>query len=111
MQRYFQYGLLALTILVFLSQFIWRGGGAGVVNSIVVFAIAWWIILFIMLPIGIRSQADEGEVTQGTESGAPTDPQLKKKAWWTTMATCCFWLVWTVVAEFELIRFPTTSWG
>ena len=100
MIRYAQYGAVGLTALVFLSQFIWRGGAVGVVNSLVVFLIAWWIILFLMLPIGVRSQDEAGEVVDGTEPGAPTDPQLARKAWWTTVATSLFWLVWRTTPMF-----------
>lgn len=33
--------------------------------------ICWWITLFMVLPIGLRTQADENDVTMGTERSAP----------------------------------------
>lgn len=37
-----------------------------------VFFIIWWTVLFIVLPLGYRSQEEEGEVTIGTSESAPT---------------------------------------
>jgi predicted secreted protein len=36
-----------------------------------IFFILWWTVLFIVLPLGYRSQHDEGEVTAGTVESAP----------------------------------------
>jgi predicted secreted protein len=105
-----QRALIGLTFLVFISQFIWRSGGAGVVNSIVVFLIVWWLILFMVLPIGLRSQTEAEDIVSGTEPGAPTDPQLKKKAWWSTVATSVVWLIWVVLAETGALTLPDFSY-
>lgn len=105
-----QRALVGLTFLAFISQFIWRSGGAGVVNSIVVFLIVWWLILFMVLPIGVRSQTEAEDVVAGTEPGAPTDPQLKKKAWWSTVATSVVWLIWVVLAETGALSLPDFSY-
>ena len=105
-----QRGLVVLAFLVFISQFIWRTGGAGVVNSIVVFLIGWWLFFFMTLPIGVRSQEEDDEVVAGSEPGAPTDPQLKKKAWWSTVITSALWLVWVVLAETGALALPDYSY-
>lgn len=36
-----------------------------------VYFVAWWICLFVVLPIGARSQRDAGSIAAGTEPGAP----------------------------------------
>jgi predicted secreted protein len=36
-----------------------------------VYFVVWWTTLFAVLPFGVRNQVDEGEVTPGTEPGAP----------------------------------------
>jgi predicted secreted protein len=44
------------------------------VSFISIFAeyfICWWITLFMVLPIGLRTQADENEVVNGTVKSAP----------------------------------------
>ncbi|MGL4976339.1 MAG: DUF1467 family protein [Bosea sp. (in: a-proteobacteria)] len=53
-------------------------------GSIAVYFVIWWTVLFVMLPFGIKSQAEAGEVTAGTDPGAPVMPGLKQKALWTT---------------------------
>ena len=38
--------------------------------------ILWWLILFLLLPIGVKRQES---VDAGNDPGAPKDPMLKKK--------------------------------
>lgn len=44
-----------------------------------VYYIVWWITLFAVLPFGIRSQHEAGEVVRGTEAGAPVTPAIQRK--------------------------------
>ncbi len=50
----------------------------------IVFTISWCIVFLAMLPIGIRSQWEDGSTVPGTEEAAPKDPMLVKKALWAT---------------------------
>lgn len=36
-----------------------------------IFFILWWTVLFIVLPLGYRSQQEEGELVLGTVESAP----------------------------------------
>lgn len=54
------------------------------VSSVAIYFVIWWIILFAILPIGVVTQEEGGEVIPGTESSAPQRPQLLKKALITT---------------------------
>ena len=47
--------------------------------SIVLFAIFWFILLFVTLPIKIKTQQETGKQTPGTPPSAPEDPQIKTK--------------------------------
>lgn len=40
-------------------------------SILVVFVIAWWMILFVVLPIGVQSQSEAGRTEEGTEPGFP----------------------------------------
>lgn len=57
----------------------------GPVGAFVIFAISWWMCLFVVLPIGVRGQFEDGEIIEGTEEGAPANPMLAKKALWATI--------------------------
>jgi len=48
--------------------------------------VIWWTALFAVLPFGVRSQAEAGDVVAGSEPGAPSLPRLREKAVWTTLA-------------------------
>ena len=54
--------------------------------AIAVYFTMWWTVLFAVLPFGVRSQQESGEVVPGSEPGAPVAPFLVKKAVWTTLA-------------------------
>lgn len=45
-----------------------------------IYFVIWWTVLFCVLPMNIKSQAEAGAVTAGTEPGAPVAPQLWRKA-------------------------------
>jgi len=61
------------------------GFGLGVSGGLALYFVIWWILLFAVLPFGIRSQAETGEVVAGSEPGAPSAPALREKALWTTL--------------------------
>ena len=49
------------------------------------FFLIWWVVLFAVLPWGVRSQRESGEVAPGTDPGAPAVPKLGRKLIWTTV--------------------------
>ena len=59
--------------------------GLRVSGGIALYFVIWWILLFAVLPFGIRSQAESGEVVAGSEPVAPSTPALREKAIWTTL--------------------------
>ena len=63
-----------------------------VASAIAIYFIIWWLVLFLVLPFGIRNAHETGEaVEEGNEPGAPTNPRLIQKALITTiLATAVF---------------------
>ncbi len=51
------------------------------VSAVVIFIIIWWMVLFLVLPFGIRQQEDPAP---GDDPGAPANPRLLLKAGITT---------------------------
>ncbi len=54
-------------------------------SVLAVYFIVWWVVLFAVLPFGVRSQAEAVDVTPGTDPGAPVRPQLLRKMLVTTV--------------------------
>lgn len=52
--------------------------------AIAIYFVTWWIVLFAVLPFGVRSQEEDGTVIPGTDRGAPMAPLILRKALWTT---------------------------
>ena len=55
--------------------------------AISIYVIIWWTVLFAMLPIGVRTQAEEGDVAPGTPESAPHMPRLLPKMVATTVVS------------------------
>ena len=53
--------------------------------AIAIYFTIWWIVLFVILPWGVRSQEEEGNIVAGTDPGAPVAPRLLIKAAATTI--------------------------
>lgn len=51
---------------------------------VAIYFVIWWTCLFVVLPFGVRSQHEDGEVTDGTEPGAPVNPWILRKILATT---------------------------
>jgi predicted secreted protein len=60
-------------------------------TAVAIYFIVWWVVLFAVLPWGVRSQAESGTVVPGSDPGAPAIPHLRAKLVWTTIvATAVF---------------------
>lgn len=72
--------------------------------ALAIYVTIWWIVLFAVLPLGVRSAEEAGEERpEGADPGAPVAPQLAKKAALTTViAAAVFGLV--AIAAHYLVR-------
>jgi predicted secreted protein len=69
-------------------------------TALATFFLIWWVVLFAVLPWGVRSQHEGGEMAPGTDPGAPTHFRLRQKLMWTTVvATVVFAAFYTVYVE------------
>lgn len=72
-------------------------------SAIAIYFIIWWLVLFAVLPFGVRNSAEAGEVVDGgNDEGAPVAHGLKWKAGVTTVvATVVFAFVfWVLVSGY-----------
>ncbi|RRH74238.1 DUF1467 family protein [Falsigemmobacter faecalis] len=58
---------------------------------IVVFAVCWFLVLLIVLPLRLQTQAEAGSIVPGTPAGAPAGPVGRKKLIVTTVAATIAW--------------------
>ncbi len=65
----------------------------GPVSGLVLFAVVWAMVFFVVLPLKMVSQGDAGEVVPGTHQSAPADAQIGRKAKITTIWAFGIWAV------------------
>lgn len=75
----------------------------GIAGSLMVISIAWWLAFFMMLPVGVRSQLEDGSVVPGSEPSAPIAPRLWRKAVWALVIALLIWGALFSFIEFRLI--------
>ena len=65
-------------------------------SLIAIYFVVWWVVLFAVLPFGVRTQEEAGEVTLGTSASAPVRPLLLRKAIATSIVAAlivgAFWI-------------------
>jgi len=72
------------------------------VNAIVVFICVWWVVLFMVLPWGVRPLE---KPEPGQEQGAPERPMMWRKALITTLISIVVWLAIYIVVQMNVISF------
>lgn len=70
------------------------------ISALAVFFIIWWVVLFAILPIGLRTQDDDGDVTLGTASSAPGRPHMVRTLIRTTITALTVFAVYFVMVEY-----------
>jgi predicted secreted protein len=58
-----------------------------------IYFVMWWIVLFLTLPFGVRSQHEDGEGSPGTDPGAPIASLMGRKLIWTTLISAVIFAV------------------
>ena len=79
-----------------------------------IYVIIWWVVLFVVLPFGVRNPAEEGiEVEAGHDPGAPTVIGMKRKLIWTTLIASVLFAICWVVYVYRLVTLDDlgTLWG
>ncbi|NGQ91844.1 DUF1467 family protein [Rhodobacter sp. HX-7-19] len=66
-----------------------------ITSAMVLYAVTWFMVFFIVLPLRFVSQGDAGDVVPGTPKSAPATEIVGRKAKLTTLIAT---LVWAVLA-------------
>lgn len=75
------------------------------VPGIVVYVIIWWVVIFAVLPFGVRA-TEEGD--PGHAAGAPANPMLWRKLAATTIIAAVLWLLVDWAISSDLVSFRGT---
>lgn len=57
------------------------------IPHVAIYFVAWWLVLFAMLPFGVKTQEEDGDVTLGTVASAPRGPHMRRAVIRTTIVT------------------------
>ena len=67
----------------------------GIASAIVLYAVIWFVVLFVVLPIRLQTQGDVGKRLIGTHAGSPANLNMKRKA---LIVSAIAFVVWAIVA-------------
>ena len=71
-----------------------------ITSALVLYAVIWFLVLFVTLPVGLRTQGDENEITEGTQAGAPANFRLKRTMIIVSIAALVVWaIVFTIIVS------------
>ncbi len=70
-------------------------------TAVAIYFLIWWVVLFAVLPWGVRSQGEGG--VAGTDPGAPLLPRIKIKLVWTTVVATVIFAICAVIYIYRLV--------
>ncbi|MEM0945086.1 MAG: DUF1467 family protein [Pseudomonadota bacterium] len=71
----------------------------GIASGLVLFAVVWCVIFFLLNPLWQTSQAEDGHVVPGTPASAPAEQKLRKKVWISTWVSAVLvGVIWVVLS-------------
>jgi predicted secreted protein len=69
-----------------------------IVFGTVLYIMIWWITLFAVLPFGVKTQGEAGEVVEGTPESAPASPRFWRVVLINTVVSAVvFTVVWAAM--------------
>ena len=82
----------------------------GVSGALAIYFIIWWLTLFVVLPFGVRTQGEAGDVVPGSPESAPARFAMKRTFAITTVVAsvvfaAVYWLLTSGVIGLDDIPF------
>lgn len=65
----------------------------GPVSGLVLLAVIWTVVFFIVLPLRLETQGEAGEIVPGTHASSPANFSFKRKARITSLWAVPIWAV------------------
>lgn len=64
-----------------------------ITSAFAIFFVIWWLCLFAVLPWGVRTQEEHGDIVPGSAPSAPIRPLLRRKVIVTTVLAAAVFAV------------------
>ncbi|MDZ7884422.1 MAG: DUF1467 family protein [Mycobacterium sp.] len=78
--------------------------------AVVLFAVVWFMVFFIVLPLRLTTQGDAGSAVPGTPLSAPRDEMVGRKAKVTTLFAILVWGLLAGIITSGLISVRDFDW-
>ena len=59
--------------------------------AFVLYAVVWFMLFLMILPLRLKTQGDTGEIVPGTHASAPENPNIKRKVKITSLIALVIW--------------------
>lgn len=77
----------------------------GPLTAVAIYLVCWWMVLFVILPLGMNQGPRERQV-DGGDWGAPANPNLKKKFITTTWISALVWVALMAIIQTGVLPLP-----
>ena len=83
-----------------------------ITGAIVLYAVTWFMVFFVVLPLRMTAQSDTDSIVPGTPPGAPSQEIVGRKARLTTLIASVLWLLicgiilsgWITIADLDWFK-------
>lgn len=76
-----------------------------ILSGLAVYFVIWWLVLFAVLPIGLRTQDEDQDVVPGTVASAPTRFRAARIFLTTSVVAALIYGAWYVAGTYFDISF------
>ena len=81
-----------------------------ITSAIVLLAVIWFMVLFVVLPLRLTTQGDAGKIVPGTHASSPEGLDLRGKVRLTTIAALIIWVAACAVIISGVISVRDIDW-
>ncbi len=82
----------------------------GVTGALVLLAVIWFVVLFVVLPLRLTTQGERGEVVPGTQPGAPAELDLGRRLKVVTIVAIILWVIIAGIIVSGLVTLCDIDW-
>ncbi len=81
-----------------------------ITSALVLLAVIWFMVLFVVLPLRLTTQGDLGRVLRGTHASSPENLNLRRKVVVTSIVALILWVAACAVIVSGVITVHDIDW-